>query len=61
MFSREIFEILKSTYFEGFLRKTASSNTVCKDKGKGRHYRGVFRIQSNIYDGAFFAKIVNGL
>ena len=23
-------------------------------------YRGVFRNQSNIYDGVFFAKIVNG-
>ena len=49
-----------SLYEKAEKEKNKAETEYSLDYSRGIHVvRGVFRTQSNIYDGAFFAKIVN--
>ena len=52
---KKVFFFIKFTGTWGI--KLASPNETCKDPENTLYFGGVFRIQSNIYDGAFCQNI----
>ena len=52
-------DILKNSYSENLISLLQTIKKYCSRDGK-KNIRAIFRIMSNSYSGAFFAKIVNG-